>query len=181
MCIREKFCELEDKRLKWEMIKMELRGLTIQYAKRKARKSREYIQSLEQRLAEIEEIINNNTDLDGNLESKIRQQEQLKKELQHLYEKRGEGAIFRSKIRWTEHGEKPTRYFFNLEVKNFNQKNISELKTSEGVKITDNEEILHAIENVYQKLYCSEYSGSHKWFMDFVHSVQLPKLSDDEK
>lgn len=113
---------------------MELRGLTIQYVKRKARKSWEYIQSLEQCLAEIEEIINNNTDLDGNLESKIRQQEQLKKELQHLYEKRGEGAIFHSKIRWTKHAEKPTRYFFNLEVKNFNQKNISELKPLKGLK-----------------------------------------------
>ena len=42
--ISEKFCDLEDKQLKWEMIKMELRGLIIQYAKRKARKSRDYIE-----------------------------------------------------------------------------------------------------------------------------------------
>lgn len=30
--ISQKFCELGDKQLKWEMIKMELRGLIIQYA-----------------------------------------------------------------------------------------------------------------------------------------------------
>jgi len=34
--ISEKFCELDDKQLKWEMIKMELRGLIIQYAKLKS-------------------------------------------------------------------------------------------------------------------------------------------------
>ena len=49
--IKEKLCELDDKRLKWEMIKLELRGLIIRYAKRKARKSRDYLESLEQRLA----------------------------------------------------------------------------------------------------------------------------------
>ena len=36
--------------------------------------------------------------------------------------------MFRSKLQWIEQGEKPTRYF--------NQKTISDLETSEGVKIT---------------------------------------------
>ena len=96
--ISQKFCELDDKQLKWEMIKMELRGLIIQYAKRKARKSREYLESLEQRLAETEAFINNSNEDDSNLETKLTLQEQLKKELQYLYEKKGEGAMFRSKL-----------------------------------------------------------------------------------
>ena len=179
--IREKFCELDDKQLKWEMIKMELRGLIIRYAKRKARKSRDYLESLGQRLAEVEEFINNSTEGDGNLETKLALQEQLKKELQYLYEKRGEGAMLRSKLRWTEQGEKPTRYFFNMEAKNFNQKTITELENSEGVKITRHKQILQEIENFYQKLYQSEYAGSNELFTDFVHSLQLGKLSDDDK
>ena len=89
---------------------MELRGITIQYAKRKTRKPREYLESfIEQRLAEMEAFT-----------PVLR----LKKELQFLYEKRGEGAMFRSKLRWTEQGKKPTRYFFNMEAKSFNQKTI---------------------------------------------------------
>ena len=116
---------------------MELRGLIIQYAKRKARKSREYLERLEQWLGETEAFINNSNEDDSNLETKLTLQEQLKKELQYLYEKKGEGAMFRSKLQWTEQGEKPTRYFFNVEAKNFNQKTITELETSEGVKITD--------------------------------------------
>ena len=58
---------------------MELRGLIIQYAKRKARKSREYLESLEQRLAETEAFINNSNEDDSNLETKSTLQEQLKK------------------------------------------------------------------------------------------------------
>ena len=179
--ISEKFCDLKDKQLKWEMIKMELRGLIIQYAKRKARNSRDYIESLEQRLAETEAFINNSNEGDGNIETTLTLQEQLKKELQYLYEKRGEGAMFRSKLRWAEQGEKPTRYFFNMEAKNFNKKTITELETSEGVKITGHNQLLQEIENFYQSLYQSEYGGSHELFADFVHSVQLPKLSDDDK
>ena len=53
---------------------MELSGLIIQYAKRKARKSREYLESLEQRLAETDAFINNSNEGDGN----------LKKELQYI-------------------------------------------------------------------------------------------------
>jgi len=34
--ISEKYSRQEDKRLKWELVKMELRGLTIRYAKNKA-------------------------------------------------------------------------------------------------------------------------------------------------
>ena len=68
-----------------------------------------------------------------------------------------------------------------MEAKNFNQKTISELETSEGVKITGHKKLLQEIENFYQNLYQSEYAGSHELFADFVHSVQLPRLSDDDK
>ena len=89
--------------------------------------------------------------------------------------------MLRSKLRWTEQGEKPTRYFFYMEAKNFNQKTITELENSEGVKITRHKQILQEIENFYQKLYQSEYAGSNELFRDFVHSLQLGKLSDDDK
>jgi len=53
----------------------------------------------------------------------------LKKELREIYEEKGRrGAIFRSKGRLTEHGEKPTKYFFNLEKTRYEKKIISQLK-----------------------------------------------------
>ena len=99
---------------------MELRGLVIQNAKRKARKAREYLESLEQPLAETEAFINNGNENDSNLETKLTLLEQLKKEFQYLYEKRGEGAKFRSKLRWTEHtGREINKVLFQYGGKTF--------------------------------------------------------------
>jgi len=39
-CICEKYSGQENKRLKWKLVKMELRGLTIPYAKNKAKNIR---------------------------------------------------------------------------------------------------------------------------------------------
>ena len=36
--------------------------------------------------------------------------------------------MFRSKARWLEQGEKPTKYFFNLEKNNYDRKIVKELK-----------------------------------------------------
>ena len=46
------------------------------------------------------------------------QYEELKNELLKLYQDKGEGAKFRSKSIWIEQGERPTKYFFNLEKRN---------------------------------------------------------------
>ena len=123
--IKVKYREVEDARLRWELIKMELDGISIPYAKNKARATRLYIENLEKRSAELDATILNHTGSQMDLLSELSRLEKLKKELQHWYNKKGEGAMFRSKLRWVKQGEK---YFFNLEAKNFVQKPIVELK-----------------------------------------------------
>jgi len=48
--------------------------------------------------------------------------EAAKEELKHIHEVRGKEAMFRSKMKWLEIGEKPTEYFFNLEKKQLQEK-----------------------------------------------------------
>ena len=86
-----------------------------------------------------------------------------------------------SKLRWAEHGEKPTKYFFNLEAKKFAQKTIVELKISENKTIIKDAEILKQIENFYQDLYTSQFTGSNDLFDNFVEDVVLPQLSKVDK
>ena len=43
-----------------------------------------------------------------------------------------------------ENGEKPTKYFYNLEKRNYNRKTIFELELEDGEVITDGKEILSA-------------------------------------
>ena len=53
------------------------------------------------------------------------------------------GAILRSKVRWYEDGERNTRYFYNLEKRNENEKRtIAKLKRSNGTVTNDQFEIL---------------------------------------
>ena len=179
--IKVKYREVEDARLRWELIKMELRGISIPYAKNKARATRLYIENLEKRLAELDATILNHTGSQMDLLSELSALEKLKKELQHWYDKKGEGAMFRSKLRWVEQGEKPTKYFFNLEAKNFVQKNIVELKIAENKTVVQDAEILKQIENFYRDLFTSQFSSSGELFDNFVENVVLPQLSEVDK
>jgi len=61
--------------------------------------------------------------------------------------------MFRSKCRWIENGEKPTKYFYNLEKRNYNRKTISELRKQDGVEIREEKEILKVIQEFYEDLY----------------------------
>ena len=139
--ISEKYAGQEDKRLKWELVKLELRGLTIPYAKNKAKNLRKKEKDLQTRLSNLDQLISNSVD-----SAQVNYLEvvyfQLKQELCLIYENKGKGSIVRSKTKWTEQGEKPTKYFFDLERRNYNHKTIRELKYPDGTLVTKEDEIL---------------------------------------
>ena len=57
------------------------------------------------------------------------EQEEKKTELERIIKYRTKGAILRARCRWHNEGEKNTKYFLNLEKRNFNSGVISQLKT----------------------------------------------------
>ena len=63
--------------------------------------------------------------------------ELAKKELKDLYDSKGKEAMFRSKARWFEQGEKPTKYFFNLEKRNYDRRVVKELKDENDQILTN--------------------------------------------
>ena len=175
--ISEKYARQEDKRLKWELVKMELRGLTIPYAKNKAKNLRRKEKDLQKRLSDLDQLISNSVD-SAQVNSSQAEYFQLKHELCLIYENKGKGSIARSKTKWTEHGEKPTKYFFNLERRNYNHKTITELKHPDGNPVTKEEEILKEIEIFYKDLYTSTTNVENAFFETFVANLELPKLED---
>ena len=62
---------------------------------------------MESRIESLESKINANPD-DGT-DTEQQEYEHLKTEVRRIYKKRADGAILHSKIRWIEHGEKPTK------------------------------------------------------------------------
>ena len=45
-------------------------------------------------------------------------------EIDQMRQEKVNGCIFRSKVNWELHGEKPTKYFFGLEKRNYFSKNM---------------------------------------------------------
>ena len=151
-----KTCELrsqiEDKRLFWELLKMEIRAATITYAKSKAKMNHNKENEIKRQLDD--NLICNNfqhPDINNILEKYSK----LKKDFELIYEQKGKAAMFRSKCRWLENGERPTKYFFNLEKRNHNNKIVTELTTENDIAIKDENLILDKIESFYKDLYTS--------------------------
>ena len=78
--------------------------------------------------------------------------ESLKTELQRIKSKlskiadvKTQGTIIRSRARWYEHGERNSKYFYNLEKSNQN----------DGDKITNPKDILEEEERYFQEIYLS--------------------------
>ena len=159
---------------------MEIRSITISFAARKAKEFRKQESDLQKRLDEIDKSISNSSD-NQNIEHKLKEFDRLKNELNRLYEIKGKGAIFRSKVRWVELGEKPTKYFFNMEKKNYNKKVISELKRSDGKIFVYDQDIITDIQTFYENLYSSNIDHSSNAFIDFGRDLQFAKLPDEEK
>ena len=119
--IDEKYRDLDDHRLRWELIEMEIRGLTIAYSKNKAKRQRKRESDVQTRLEELEERISDSTS-DEFINKALNEKEILKQQLLLFYEEKANGLMLCSKTRWTEKGEKPTKYFFNLEKRNYSRK-----------------------------------------------------------
>ena len=113
---------------------MEMRSMTIAYSKKKRFNLRNRETVIQRKLEELDEEICNNQNLDDDI---LTEYQNLKKELTEIYHTKRKEAMFRSKVRWIENGEKPTKYFFNLEKRNYEKKVITQLKTIDGKIITD--------------------------------------------
>ena len=109
--------EYESNVLRWEMIKLEVRGTTIQYASRK-KKAKNCLAALEKKLNEVNEQIveeansgrDNSTPLQLS-QNTVQQLTLLQGKIDQLIEIKAKGAIVRSRADWIQLAEKPTSYF----------------------------------------------------------------------
>ncbi|XP_068729059.1 probable DNA double-strand break repair Rad50 ATPase [Montipora capricornis] len=140
----EKLSYVKDKRLFWEMLNMEIRNVTISFAKGKASLVRKHEREIKERLDKLDKKICHSADL-NNVDQELNEYDELKNELKLIYEVKSKATIFRAKCNWVENREKATKYFFNVEKRNYNRKVINEIETEEGASIKDNKEILAKI------------------------------------
>ena len=174
------YSELTDKRLFWEVLKMEIRTATISFSKNLAKSTNCREMEITRRLQMLDEFICNNFH-SPDIDQALNEFDDLKTELQTIYTRKGNAAMFRSKCRWVENGERPTKYFFNLERRNYNKKTISELRMEDETIIKNETQVLDAIENYFNDLYTSACSARQEEYDSFIQELRLAKLSDEER
>ena len=151
---KEKHRDIEDKRLYWEMIKMEIRDFCIRFSKRLAKANKKKEIDLLCRLKQLNERRDQNQQ-DTNL---VVEAERVRLELQKIAQHKTKGAIIRSKARWYEHGERNSKYFMNLEKRAHERKHIVKLKTKENEYLEEPNKILFEMENFYKTFSSSQTS-----------------------
>jgi len=90
--------QVTNKSLLWELIKMEIRNATISYTKYKTKASRDREEEIRHQLEQLDNTICNNF-LSPDINQLLLHYDNLKSELQSLYENKGKQAMFRTKCR----------------------------------------------------------------------------------
>ena len=118
---------------------MEIRGFTIKYSKIKANEEVALQNKVNELVQKCEQNPSDNKILNELYATKLR----LQLTIMRLKTK---GAILRSKARWHEFGERNSRYFFNLEKRNYSKKTVTKLKLRNNKLTCDQSEILQGLE-----------------------------------
>ena len=158
-------------------MKIEVRGFTIAYAKRKAKNKKDEAKKttspIKGTIVSVRKVQNQSTTTYTNTNYsdafKTNNQQNVK------------GAIIRSKARWVEYGKKNTRNFLNLEKRRGEKKSINKLKLTDGTETEDQEVILKE-EGKFYTLDLYESSSNNKEIPEskiFFQNKLIKPLSEE--
>jgi hypothetical protein len=106
--------------------------------------------------------------------------EDKKKELSEIRKKKLEGSMIRSRAKWVLEGEKPTRYFCNLENRHFVSKFMNSLYAKNGELLSSQDAILNETVRHYKDLYSSKECENVNLDVLFENK-RVNKLSENDK
>ena len=176
---KSKHQDVEDLGLRWDLIKMEIRGFTVKYTKTKARERRDEEKFLQNRINDLIAKAEKNR----NNKKIIYELNSTKARLNKIMAYKTRGTILRSRARWHELGERNSKYFYGLEKRNNSRKVVTKLKLSNGSYTTNQSDILEEQKNFYENLYKSQVFSvqSARDNEVFFNSTDVPTLNEDEQ
>ena len=153
-----------DKKTHWELIKLAVRGSTIQYSARKKKSKNNQLDALQRKKKQVEKRL---PDLPQTLiESEKVQLQRITNDINNILSDRAMGAVIRSCSKWEFMADRPSKYFLNLEKNNYCKKNIFRLQLEDGTITTHAPTILKEEENFYRKLYSSKGTIDTSYIQD---------------
>ena len=170
---------LFSKSLIWDLLKIGIRDRCVAFVKNK--KIAEWGDKLNDDIENLSCILSS----DPTNINVIRELSTLtsKKEIRELAQARG--AMKRSKARFIEFGEKPNKYFLNLESSRKTKQVIRELYNKDDILVNSPENILIEISDFYKTLMNEpiedNVKGSEAFLNTFLTDVNHPTLNEEEK
>ena len=173
----DKYKDLEDKGLLWEMVKMEIRSFTITFTKTKAKKCRDQEKFLTKEAERLQNLVDSQP-----IPEHVNEHMTVKSKLEKISFDRSRGACIRSKARWHELRERSSKYCFNLEKRNYENKCITSLKRDNGSSISDPDEVLQEQKSYYQNLYSSQNPQvDDPRFNNFFQNEMIKTVDNEQK
>ena len=158
-------------KLKWESIKLVVRGTTLQFSARRQKSNRNKIEILERKIEQLEMNLHHSYPFQDTQE----QLRLLKHELQTIQKLKTQGAMICSRSNWVAKGEMPTKYFLNLEKRRAQQKTIFRVKSPTGQIVDTEKEVLKEIQTFYSRLYTSKGQIDYS----YLDKLEIPKITQE--
>ena len=157
----------------WDFLKDFVKYTAKKYGRDKQRKlNSEKVTATNRLINAKRSLVNGNT-------SATKLIDELESQIKSINRTQNEGAKIRSRAKFFEEGEKPTRFFFSLESTRAVKNSIRSLYDLNGTEVNTQHEIEHAHWNFYSKLYSAEQIDPQIQ-NEFMSNVPV-SLSDDEK
>ena len=157
----------------WELVKLAVKGSTLQYSSRKKKSNDKKLQVLEKKALQIRNKLHNQPTI--LLESEDVHLGRVSKEIENIMMEKTKGAILRSRATWELHAGKPSKYFMQLEKKNFSKKTIHRLKRQGGTITSDPKEIQSMLTEYYRQLYHTVGPINEK----YLDGMETPTISKE--
>ena len=150
--------QMENKNQLWEYTKCQIRTDTMVYSSKRSKEMRQKENILVKKLEAIEKTLDKNIVSES---PEYYEYIQTKGEWENIVKKRTNGILLRSKAQWIEEGEKNTKYFVNLEKRNYEKKHIKKLIDEKGTEIIEEEKIIKEQQNFYENLYTTKVGNKN--------------------
>ena len=156
----------------WEFLKQSIKDVCVAFARKKRKELCHERVLLTNRLIRLRRRL-----CDGD-ESVVSLILEIESKLKALYSRELEGVKIRSRAKWIEEGEKPSRYFFKLENSKFEKCRIDSVYDASGAEVFNQKEIAKAHVDFYSDLFSDEPIDLDKQ-KELFSAIPL-KLSEEE-
>ena len=160
----------------WEASKAHIRGKVIAFSSKKKREQIRRLKDLESQLKELEKSLS-----EKHSDPLLKKVCDLKFQINEIYNKKAEYALFRLKSNFYESGEKSGKLLARQLHQMETSYAIPAVKNEKGELVTQTGDINKVFAHFYEQLYKSEINPDVSNYQTFFSNIKLPVISGDQK